>query len=519
MVKIIKTLGKIYLAIIALHTIAAKPAVEVEKEETAKTETAKTEIENTSTVTDTSPIKPLSERTRCKEMTKSCEDGFSCIRFNSDKENEFTCIQNEFAFCEDPSECISRLGENYKFCYVPPWSRNASAKKQCFTEQASGSPCLTDAHCVNTLQCIDNICISPRNSFLREGTEDENKGDGTILGINKWIFIIAVSFPFAVLFLCMWCWLIGRSSSKTIENRKKEKYEKELKEYSLSQNKKDGPLYVNPQKQLEEEVGIRTFKSLFRRKKAEEANTTTATTTTTNDKKTNDKQESDISNTKVGGKAPINTNTTSDTQQKMKKNLSSTNSEDKDKNSNSGDSRTSKKSTDATKTTAKTAAKPKITTKNANKNTTRNAVKSPSTSSATSPAMSSPSGKPRANKKKAAGAKKAKKASSNDTNTNSTSSKQSSQRGLVSNAANLSSALSGQSASYFNGASPIDTQSALYYQQMYGNPAAAAAAQNQYYASYLQNPYYAAAAAQNAAYYGQDPNLMYGAYPNTTNYQ
>jgi len=518
MVKIIKTLGKIYLAIIALHTIAAKPAVEVEKEETAKTETAKTEIENTSTVTDTSPIKPLSERTRCKEMTKSCEDGFSCIRFNSDKENEFTCIQNEFAFCEDPSECISRLGENYKFCYVPPWSRNASAKKQCFTEQASGSPCLTDAHCVNTLQCIDNICISPRNSFLREGTEDENKGDGTILGINKWIFIVAVSFPFAVLFLCMWCWLIGRSSSKTIENRKKEKYEKELKEYSLSQNKKDGPLYVNPQKQLEEEVGIRTFKSLFRRKKAEEANTTTATTTTTNDKKTNDKQESDISNTKVGGKAPINT-TTSDTQQKMKKNLSSTNSEDKDKNSNSGDSRTSKKSTDATKTTAKTAAKPKITTKNANKNTTRNAVKSPSTSSATSPAMSSPSGKPRANKKKAAGAKKAKKASSNDTNTNSTSSKQSSQRGLVSNAANLSSALSGQSASYFNGASPIDTQSALYYQQMYGNPAAAAAAQNQYYASYLQNPYYAAAAAQNAAYYGQDPNLMYGAYPNTTNYQ
>jgi len=508
MVKIIKTLGKIYLSLIALHTIAAMPAAKDAAEE--ENGEVKTEIENTSSI---SPIKPFSERQRCKAKTLSCEEGSSCIRFNSDKEDEYTCIQNEFAFCESAEECKARLGETYEFCYVPPWNTNQNGKKQCFTVQSNGSPCLTHAHCGNDLQCIDNVCIYPRSGNFNSDfdSEGEIKGNGTILGINKWVFIATVGFPFVVFILCMWCWLIGRSSSKSIENQKRQRYEKELKEYSLPENKKDGPLYVNPQKQLEEEVGIRTFRSLFRRKKPEDTNTTT------NDQKTNDKQESDISNKKVGGNAPINTSTTSDTQQKMKKNLSSTNLDDKDKNSNSGDSRTSKKSTDAAKVPGKTAAKPKIVTKNANKNTTKNAIKSPSSSSATSPAMSSPSGKPRATKKKAAGAKKAKKASSNDTNTNSTSSKQSSQRGLVNNAANLSSALSGQSASYFNGASPIDTQSALYYQQMYGN--AAAAAQNQYYASYLQNPYYAAAAAQNAAYYGQDPNLMYGAYPNTTNYQ
>jgi len=507
MVKIIKTLGTLYLSFIALHTIAAMPA-------DAEDEKADDNEEDTTSVTPS--IEPYSQRQKCKPNTNSCKNGYSCIRFNSDKEDEYSCIKTELAFCESGEYCQTNLGTNFKFCYQPPWNKNTKDKPQCFTEQNAGSHCLYDYHCVNNLICDtnNNICISSRVGDLEDVStgnydfEGKSGGSGTILGINKWVFIGAVSFPVVVLFFCMWCWLIGRSSSKAIERKKKERYEKEIKELTIPQTKEDNAegqtgtpklTSANAQKEIEEEVGKRTFKSLFSKKKSE-ADIKTKNDTTT-------KEESiDISTTKVGGNAPINTTTTSDTQQKMKKNLSLASLEEKGekekgKSTTTGNTRTPKK---ATKTPS-----------------------TPGTSSAASLAVSSGStaGKPRGTKKKAAtGAKKNNKKTSsstgNDTNTNSTSSKQSSQRGLVNNAANLSSALSGQSASYFSGVTAVDPQSALYYQQMYSAAAAqAAAAQNPYYASYLQNPYYAAAAAQNAAYYAQDPNLMYGTYPNTTTYQ
>jgi len=501
MVKIIKTLGTLYLSLIALHTITAKPADTDDKPE--------------DTTTTEPIIEQYSKRQKCKPNTKSCKEGYSCIRFNSDKEDEYSCIQTELAFCDSDEYCQNTLGKNYKYCYQPPWNKDVKNKQQCFEQQNSGSHCLYDFHCVNNLTCENNICVSSVGNLedVTQGNYDfegKSTGSGTILGINKWVFIGAVSFPVVVLIFCIWCWLIGRSSSRAIERRKKERYEKEIKELTIPQTSKDKtesnagtpkPKYYDPQKEIEEEVGKRTFKSLLsKRKKNKEA-----ANKTEEDKKNGAKEESiDISTTKVGGNAPINTSSTSDTQQKMKKNLSSADLEENEKEK----------------------GKEKEKEKSSSSGTTRNmkkATKTPSTpgaSSSASLAVSSTSatGKPRGTKKKAAtGAKKTKKTSTstgNDTNTNSTSSKQSSQRGLVNNAANLSSALSGQSASYFSGVSTVDQQNALYYQQMYN----AAAAQNPYYASYLQNQYYAAAA-QNAAYYAQDPNLMYGAYPNTTNYQ
>jgi len=44
------------------------------------------------------------------------------------------------------------------------------------------------------------------------------------LGINRWVFISAVSFPFVCIFFCLWCFCIGRRSAKNIERVKKERY-------------------------------------------------------------------------------------------------------------------------------------------------------------------------------------------------------------------------------------------------------------------------------------------------------
>ena len=514
-IKIIQSLSKLYLSLFAINYVAGKPADEkasdskTEKTEKTDTDDSKTETTETSSKkTDTtsektesssdsvgvSKIPSFNQRTKCQPNTKSCDDGYSCVRFNGDGENNFTCVQTDLAFCDNEGECQSKLGGNYKYCYMPPWA-NSSNRKQCFTEQVSGSHCLYDIHCVNNLSCVKNVCVSSTVGNLEDTTtpdinfDSKQKGNGTILGINKWIFISAVSFPVLVLILCIWCWLIGRSSSKKIENKKKEKYEKELKDLTVPGQKKDKAgsetTYVNPQKEIEEEVGKRGFRSLFSKKKGEDVKEV--------EEKDNNNDELDISTSKVGGKPPINTSTTNDTQKKMKNNLTLNN----------------------------------VAEKNGARTRKNAGIKSPSTpassvASFANSTASSAQGKPRT-KKKATGVntagKKTKKttSSSNNDTTNSTSSKQSSQRGLVNNASNMSSALSGQSASYFSTVSSLDPQSALYYQQMYQ-----AAAQNPYYASYMQNPYYAAAAqaaaAQSAAYYAQDPSALYN-YQNQSGYQ
>jgi len=521
-IKIIQSLSKLYLSLFAINYVAGKPAektsdAKTEKTEKTDTSDSKTDAsttkkpETTDEKTDTtanktesgstgvSQIPSLNQRTKCKPNTQSCDEGFSCIRFNADGEDNFSCIKTELSFCDSEKECKDKLGSNFKYCYRPPWAE-PNARKQCFTEQTVGSHCLYNIHCVNNLSCVDQICVSSSAGDLEDTSstngmnfDTKQKNDGTILGINKWIFISAVSFPVIVFLLCTWCWLIGRSSSKRIESKKKEKYEKELKELTIPGQKKEKngsevsssthQSYVNPQKEIEEEVGKRGFRSLFSKKKKEDD---------VEEVEEKDNDEKDISTSKVGGKPPINTTTTTDTQQKMKNNLTLSNID-------------------------KNGARPR---KNAG-------MKSPSTpaSSVASYANSTTSSaQGKRVKKKAAGAagtsagKKTKKTANTDTS-NSTSSKQSSQRGLVNNASNMSSALSGQSASYFSTVSSLDPQSALYYQQMY---AQAAAAQNPYYASYMQNPYYAAAAqaaaAQSAAYYGQDPTAMYN-YQNQTGYQ
>ncbi|ORX41840.1 hypothetical protein BCR36DRAFT_587698 [Piromyces finnis] len=507
--KTIPSINKLYLSLFAINFVAGKPAekpsnakVENTKPSTEKPSNEKTEPEKTNdssnnatnddtsnNTTETNSLipPPIDKRILCKPNTNSCDEGYSCIRFN--KDNEYSCIKTEVAYCENDKYCKETLGSKYEHCYTPPWIK--TDLKQCFEKQSIGSHCKSDIHCVNNLSCVNDVCTSSSGTSSLDDTSSlsENTSNGNILGINKWIFISAISFPAIVFILCMWCWCIGRSSSKHLENIKKARYEKELKENTIaSYNNKDKvsspttSTYVNPQKEIEEEVGKRGFRSLFNKKKGEEKE---------EDIEGKKESERDISSSKVGGQPPINTSTTSDTQQKMKTNLSLVNLAEKN-----GAVRTRK----------------------------NNGMKSPSTpaSSVTSFANSTTSskqGKVRTAKKKTGNAtagKKAKKASSttNDA-TNSNSSKQSSQRGLINNASNMSSAISGQSASYF---SSLDPQSALYYQQMYNAAAAQAAAQNQYYASYMQNPYYAAAAAQSAAYYGQDPNVMYN-YQHQQGYQ
>jgi len=410
------------------------------------------------------------------------------------------------AYCNSDDYCKTNLGKSYKYCYIPPWESKGTLK-QCFTEHNVGGQCRLDIHCVNTLTCKDNRCNAKGFENLDEYiNEDEDHKDNNILGINKWIFIGALAFPALIFVLCLWCWFIGRSSSKHIEDEKKAKYENELKKLTIPSNNNSNrksartdsmalseashQRYTNPQKEIEEEVGKRGFRSLFRKKRGEDSLTK------------NEPSSVDISTSKVGGKAPINTSTASDTQQKMK---------------------------NLTNNTKKGAAKRSPITPTPG---TSLAGSSRASSIASFPGSTTSSNqnrqnKPRVNKKKPVAPKKPKKGATsstgNDTN-NSTSSKQSSQRGLVNNASNMSSALSGQSSSYFSGVSSLDAQSVLYYQQMYNAAAAqAAAAQNPYYAQYMQNPYYAAAAAAtaNAAYY-QDPNAtaMYAAnYQNQQGYQ
>jgi len=492
-INIIKTLVRIYLSLLIFQTVTAKPADKSSaKSDSKKDLPSSTKNSSPSTTVNNSKV-DIGNKKKCQPNTNSCDTGYSCIRFNSDKENNYTCVKNEYAYCTSGNYCKEKLGNNYKFCYTPPW--NKSGRQQCFTEQISGSHCLYNIHCVNNLDCVKNVCVStslgdlddPSSNYDGDG---KNNNKNTILGINKWIFISAIAFPIIVLCFFIWCWIIGRSSSKNIENKKKERYENELKENALPHNNKnnknqnsapESPKYVDPRKEIEEEVGKRGFRSLFSKKKKEEEDETP---------KKSDPADVDVSSPKSGSKSPTNTNT-SDTPKK-KKNLTLVNLNEKNT------TRPPKKATPALKSP-----------------TTPAGSKTSSVASFRDSGSNTSSGhsKPRVPKKKPA-VKKAKKTGShagNDTNTNnSSSSKQSSQRGLVNNASNMSSALSGQSASYFSGVSSLDAQSALYYQQMYNAAAAQAAAQNPYYASYMQNPYYAAAAAQSAAYYAQDPNAVYG---------
>ncbi|ORX87245.1 hypothetical protein BCR32DRAFT_264435 [Anaeromyces robustus] len=499
--KLLKSLGKIYLTLLTLQAIVALPAI-----------SSKSTSEPTTTISSSASSKPGNStsietsngdsKVKCKPNTQSCQDGYSCIRFNSDKENNYTCVKDEEAYCESDDYCKTKLGKNFKYCYIPPWMSKGTLK-QCFTEQDVGGACRLDIHCVNTLTCKNNRCVSKEYDGLDDesnGNEETNRKDNTIFGINKWIVISALAFPVLIFVLCLWCWFIGRSSSKHMEDEKKAKYESELKKMTLPSNNNNSnrksaktdslalseashQRYLDPQKEIEEEVGKRGFRSLFRKSRGEDS------------LPKNEPSSIDISTTKVGGKAPINTSTASDTQQKMK-NLT-----------------TNTKKNNAKKSPAiPTPVSPL-------------AGSSRASSIASFPGSnaSSTQNKARTGKKKATTpAKKTKKGATSSTGndaSNSTSSKQSSQRGLVNNASNMSSALSGQSSSYFSGVSSLDAQSVLYYQQMYNAAAVQAAAQNQYYAQYMQNPYYAAAAAAtaNAAYYAQDPNAAAAMY--ASNYQ
>jgi len=530
-INILQSLGKLYLSLVTLHTMNGVAAFPAESKSTNKTTSTedKTSSTSSSSSSDNKENKTSSETTSstnneselgsgqvCQPNTNSCGVGENCIRFDTDKNDKYTCYKTEFAFCESNDYCKTNLGDKYKYCYLPPWASGPNQKKQCFTEHSIGFPCVNDIHCANNLSCVDNVCTSKSNSSGYDFNESTGvpKNDGNILGINKWVFISVVSFPVVVFIFCLWCWIIGRSSSKTIENKKKEKYENELKSLTIpnnqdTENKKHNskiqndvtPKYVDPQKEIEEEVGKRGFRSLFSKKKKNEEIENEPTTV-------------DISSSKVGGKAPINTSATTDTQKKMKKNLTLVNLADKNANGKKVVSKKSPSTPAGSKTSSVASFRQEA------GSTTSSVTNTPNKTAA----------KTRATKKKpgaTTGAKKVKKgpsSSGNDTNTNnSTSSKQSSQRGLVNNASTMSSALSGQSSSYFSGVSSLDAQSAIYYQQMYNAAAAQAAVQNQYYASYMQNPYYAAAAQQNAAYYAaaaQDPShsALYGNYQNSSAY-
>lgn len=564
-INILRSIGKLYLSLLAFQTMNGVMAFPAETKSTSKTASSDNDKKSSSSgsstdnsesssssstdsKTSSSPNKSdLGSGQICQPNTNSCGTGESCIRFDTDKEDKFTCHKTELAFCESNDYCKKVLGESYKHCYVPPWSNGLNQKKQCFTEHGIGSTCVNDIHCANTLSCVDNVCVSnSKNSsgfdFDSAAATSSSGGNGTILGINKWVFISVIAFPILILIFCFWCWIIGRSSSKDIENKKKEKYENELKKLTLPStvNNNNGgtsdkrkstatnngevivPNYVNPQKEIEEEVGKRGFRSLFSRKKKgddEAAGTATGTSTTTATAK--EATSVDISSsTKVGGKAPINTSITSDTQKKMKKNLTLVNLADKN---NSGAAAHARKVNGK-----KTPSTPVGSSKHSSIASFAQDTASNASSAAT---PSKAAAKARVGNKKKTSPKKSSKgpsSSGNDTN-NSTSSKQSSQRGLVNNASGMSSALSGQSASYFSNVSALDAQS--YYQQMYNVAAAqAAAAQNPYYALYMQNPsYYAAAAQQSAATYyaaaaaaaAQNPNasLLYGTYQNPTGYR
>jgi len=528
-INILRSIGKLYLSLLAFQTmngVAAFPAETkstktVSKSDDSKSSSSSDDSKSSSSTTSdsktsTSPNKSdLGSGQVCQPNTNSCGTGESCIRFDTDKEDKFTCHKTELAFCESNDYCKKVLGDSYKHCYVPPWANGLNQKKQCFTEHGIGSTCVNDIHCANTLSCVENVCVSnSKNSTgydFDSGAATASSGNGTILGINKWVFISVIAFPILVIIFCFWCWIIGRSSSKDIENQKKEKYENELKKLTLpstannngtsdKRNSKSttnnnseviAPNYVNPQKEIEEEVGKRGFRSLFSRKKkgADEAAGTTAGTSTSTATAKEATTVDISSSSKVG-----------------------------DKN-NSGAAHARKVNGKKSPSTPVGSSKHSSVASFA-QDTASNA------SSAATPNKAA--AKARVGNKKKTGPKKASKgpsSSGNDTN-NSTSSKQSSQRGLVNNASGMSSALSGQSASYFSGTSSIDAQNALYYQQMY-NAAAAQAVQNQYYAAYMQNPYYAAAAQQNAAYYAaaaaaaQDPNAaaLYGKYQGQTGYQ
>jgi len=361
-INILRSIGKLYLSLLAFQTmngVAAFPAETKSTKTVSKSDDSKSSSSSSddsksssSTTSDsktsTSPNKSdLGSGQVCQPNTNSCGTGESCIRFDTDKEDKFTCHKTELAFCESNDYCKKVLGDSYKHCYVPPWANGLNQKKQCFTDHGIGSTCVIDIHCANTLSCAENenVCVSnSKNSTgydFDSGAATASSGNGTILGINKWVFISVIAFPILVIIFCFWCWIIGRSSSKDIENQKKEKYENELKKLTLpstannngtsdKRNSKSttnnnseviAPNYVNPQKEIEEEVGKRGFRSLFSRKKkgADEAAGTTAGTSTSTATAKEATTVDISSSSKVGGKAPINTSITSDTQKKNEK--------------------------------------------------------------------------------------------------------------------------------------------------------------------------------------------------------
>lgn len=476
-----------------------------------------------SNTTDSSTATPstISDGVKCRPNTESCPKDYSCIRFNNAAEDEFTCVATTRAYCQSDSYCQENLGPTYKYCYLPPWdeSKDTVNRRQCFTVHSRGMSCSADIHCVETLSCVDNICTASTNSsstFKFDGDSNTNSGgsSNTILGINKWIVITAIAIPCLIVVCCLWCWLIGSKSSKRLENRKKEKYETELKKLTL-------PTIANGQPP-----------STDKDKGKRERSATSGTITPVNNKSTtssvvSDHSSLDIASAKIG-KSLGKSNAAAANNHNNKKGYSSTslaNVSTIDNTSNAGSSTHTN-----TRTTTPTTANEK---KSANTTTTpKKAVKrSTNTSNANSSAISGSSATNAASgntpkkihvRKKAAQtkAKPVKKQSNSQSDTNNSNS--SSQRGLVNNAAALSpsgqsSQISGQSASYFSGvtpvAQPMDPNTALYYQQMYN--AAAAASQNQYYAAnYMQNPYYgqpsAYTAAAPGAYYTQDPSILYG---------
>lgn len=69
---------------------------------------------------------------------------------------------------------------------------------------------------------LKSVAAAPVEFNLGEG--DTGPSKNTILGINRWVFIAAISFPFVCILFCLWCFCIGRSSAKNIERVKKERY-------------------------------------------------------------------------------------------------------------------------------------------------------------------------------------------------------------------------------------------------------------------------------------------------------
>jgi hypothetical protein len=287
----------------------------------SESKTTSTAIESKATNQSSNNEEELGSNQSCQPNTDSCGKDESCIRFDSDPKDHFTCHETKVAFCENEDYCKKVLGENFKFCYFPPWASNINQKKQCFTEHGIGSSCISDIHCANTLSCVDNICVSDTktdsgfdfdgnvsSSGGGSGGGSNNNNGANILGINKWVFISMIALPLLIILFCIWCWIVGRRSSKNMENEKKLKYENEIKKLTLSNNGNDGghgggnksevevevetgsgtgsefdntrngksfsgnsvilpQNYINPQKEIEEEVGKRGFRSLFSRKK------------------------------------------------------------------------------------------------------------------------------------------------------------------------------------------------------------------------------------------------------------